>query len=123
MKRQVKWKEGTRVKCKVEVADNFIQQMKDPETGNIDYDKAVYASRPKQAALHNDLEWDNKKAGHLWRRDQVRYIVRCVHEIRPEVSMPTRKYEVVPTASLSKDDQESIPGKFAVKSLAQVRQD
>jgi len=122
-KRPVIYKPGTRIKCPVELADNFFQRMKDPDTGNIDFDKAVYASRPKQAPLHNDLEWDNKTAGHLWRRDQVRYIVRNIQEIRPEVDIPVKKYETVPVTSLPAEDQKSISGKFAVKSLDEILAD
>ena len=36
------------------------------------------SQKPKRAPLHEEFEWDNKKAADLYRDDQARGLIRCV---------------------------------------------
>lgn len=36
----------------------------------------IKAAKPKDSVLHNQFEWDNKKAGDSWRLHQARQLIR-----------------------------------------------
>jgi hypothetical protein len=47
--------------------------------GSIKPENAVrYAERHKDSELYKCLEWDNKKCGTAWRREQARKIIQCI---------------------------------------------
>ena len=41
-------------------------------------DEIIEAATPEDHVLHGDFEWDNTVAGHHWRQNQARAILRCV---------------------------------------------
>ena len=54
----------------------------------------VAVSRPEDAPLHREFEWDNEIAGEKYREEQARRIIRCVvieTEERPN-AQPVRAY-------------------------------
>ena len=46
--------------------------------GTLEAEILVEESRPKDAPLHEEFDWDNKKAGHKWRVHQARNIINVV---------------------------------------------
>lgn len=46
--------------------------------GKLDAAIVVEESKPKDAVLHSEFEWNNAKAGHAWRVHQARNIIRDV---------------------------------------------
>lgn len=90
----IKWRDGARSGCSAAVAYEFLENVRKDCGGDLDLDTAVERSRPKDAPLHNELEWNDKKAGHHWRRQQMRRVVRDIHVVR--VNAPnTRAYEAI----------------------------
>ena len=95
MTQKIRWKNGARFKCSASKAYEFFTDVQDANEGNLDLDDAVERSRPKSAPLHNELEWDNAKAGHAWRRDQMRRIVRKLEIVPVKTNTPVRAFEAI----------------------------
>lgn len=107
---QIKWKQGSRVKAKANDAYQFLEEIRQANNGVLDLKKAVEASEPKDAPLHNDLEWDDSKAGDLYRQEQMRYIVRHIEVIHDGKKAPMRKYESVEVTQI--ESQGAAPRKI-----------
>jgi hypothetical protein len=45
----------------------------------------VDESRPEHAVLHPAFEWDDSKAGELYRETQARHIIKCVEVVKTDV--------------------------------------
>lgn len=54
------------------------------EQGNIQPQIVVDQSRPKDAPLHPYFEWNNAKAGEMYRLDQASKLIRCVRIVKSE---------------------------------------
>lgn len=52
--------------------------------GVIKPETVVEQSRPKKAALHSYFEWDDGKAGEMYRTDQASKLIRCVRVVTEE---------------------------------------
>lgn len=93
---KVRWKTGTRIGVKAEVAHRFLERIRTENGGTLPAAEVVRQSKPKDAPLHNEFEWDDKKCGDLYRQEQARYIIRKIEVVRPEMpKVPTRAYESV----------------------------
>ena len=60
------------------------------ESGRLVPEEVVESARLKSSPLHSRFEWDNKRAGHLYRVEQAREMIRRVEAIVYE--MPVRRY-------------------------------
>jgi len=94
-KMNVKWREGARVGCSAEAAYRFFERIREENDGDLNLADAVHKSQPKDAPLHNELEWNNKRAADLHRRDQMRRIVRSLQVVRTDMAATPRCYESV----------------------------
>lgn len=91
----VKWKDGFRTKVSPTVAWRFFERVRAERDGELDLELAVQWSKPKDAPLHGEIEWNDKKLAESARRDQMRRIVRNLVEVRPRMKSETRVYEQV----------------------------
>ena len=83
-----------------EVVHAVLEDIKQSNEGNLLPDDVVEAAKPAASPLHGFFEWDNRKAGEAYRRDQARGLVRAIHVVRldnPEKGS-RRQYEVLPGA-------------------------
>ena len=92
---QIKWKPSTRVTANPAAAFNFFEKVRAENNGQLNIDYAVEASRDPNSPLHNDLEWDDTKAGHEFRKNQIKYFVRNIEVVRQDVNTPVRAYESI----------------------------
>lgn len=53
--------------------------------GPIDVNAIVDGARERASAFHDHLEWDDKKAAHIHRCDQVRAIIRSIRIVSEEI--------------------------------------
>lgn len=75
-----KW--GSVLKNPAEVAGPVLMELKNSEQG-LNPDTLLEASRPEDAPLHNEFEWDDNVAAEKFRKEQARYIIRhlvIIHE-------------------------------------------
>ena len=87
-----KWKEGSRVKVTPDVAAQVLNEIRESD-GALTAVKVVEASRPDDAPLHDEFEWDNDKAAEAYRISQARYIIRSlVVETESERNPETRAF-------------------------------
>ena len=70
------WKQGTRYKTDANVAGAVCSEME--AAGTLTADNLVEVSRPENAPLHNEFEWDNSKAADEWRKHQARNIIHSL---------------------------------------------
>ena len=68
-----KW--GKILKNSAEVAGPVLMALKESEKG-LNPDTLLEASRPEDAPLHNEFEWDDTVAAEKFRKEQARYIIR-----------------------------------------------
>jgi hypothetical protein len=101
--KQIKWKNGARYKCTATSAYRFFERIRDENNGNLDLDDAVHKSKPKDAPLHNDLEWNDGICGQRYRLDQMRKMVSEINVIRQDMSVPTMAYESTTVDVVSSD--------------------
>lgn len=66
----------------------------------------VDESRDESAPYHNDFEWDNEKAGHEYRLNQARRLIR-VHYVVLDPKKPRERWvHVPPTQTQVADEKE-----------------
>ena len=76
---------------KLKVATDVCQQLE--ESGReVNAHNLVDVSRPEDAPLHKEFEWDDAVAGEKYREEQARSILRQVIFYHPESQEPIRKY-------------------------------
>lgn len=93
------WKSGFRTKVSAEVAGAVFEEL-DKGKG-LTASNLVEASRPEDAPLHKEFEWDDNIAAEKFREHQARIIINHLTIRMEEVedSQPTRAY-----VSLTTDD-------------------
>jgi len=103
----VRWKEGTRTKANAADTYRFFESVREKNNGELDLDYAVDASRDKKSPLHNEIEWDDKKAGHEYRKEQIKYFVRTIEIIYDNAPLPVRAYESIKVERVPANDDEN----------------
>lgn len=78
---QYSYKPGAQIKTPADVAGQVCQQLE--ESGGLTAKRLLDASRPVDAPLHNEFEWDNNEAAEKYREYQAAHIIRCII-VRPE---------------------------------------
>lgn len=71
-----KYKEAARIKCDAQVAGELCEKLE--KNGGLTAARLVDESRPADAPLHGEFEWDDTKAAEKYREDQARYIIRSL---------------------------------------------
>lgn len=86
-----KWKEGTRIKTSADIAADVMNEL--AEKHSLDAATLVDVSRPLDAPLHDEFEWDDQKAAEEFRKHRARNIINSLVQIeegKEEDSTPIR---------------------------------
>jgi hypothetical protein len=79
-----------------------LQELESKRRGVLTPDAVVADAKSKKSPLHSYFEWDNGKAGHAWRIEQARTLIRSVM-----VVVRTDKQSVSIVAYVRDPDQEA----------------
>lgn len=123
------WKNGVTAKTDAATAARIMCELE--AKGKLNAQSLVDASRPEDAPMHNDFEWDDAIAGEQWRKAQARtYIASIVYTpvqtqgepIRMFAKLTTRgsEYTSLETILKSKDSIEALRAQ-AAKELESFR--
>lgn len=84
-----KWKEGSHHKISAQIAGDVCAELE--ERGELTARNLVDVSRPEEAPLHDEFEWDNDLAAELYRENQGRGIIGHL-VIVADTKSPVRAY-------------------------------
>lgn len=70
------WKTGARVKTAPEVAAAVMNDL--AERNQLNAEMLVNVSRPEDAPLHQEFEWDDPIAAEEWRKQQARCLIHSL---------------------------------------------
>lgn len=89
------WKTGSRHKVSAAVAAEVMDQLAEEE--RLNPTELVEVSRPDDAPLHSEFEWDDSVAAEKWREEQAGAMIRhlVVRIEANEQEYPTRQYFMV----------------------------
>ena len=80
MKKQYSWKKDSWLDGRKLDANEVGYEMEqiDKTYGVVTAEKVVERAEDESNVLHDYFEWNNDKAGHLWRLQQARTLIACV---------------------------------------------
>lgn len=78
---QYSYKPGAQLKVSADIAGQVCQHLE--ESGGLTAKRLLDASRPVDAPLHDEFEWDDSEAAEKYREHQAAHIIRCI-VVRPE---------------------------------------
>ena len=89
------WKTGSQHKVSAAVAAEVMDRL--AEEDRLNAQELVDESRPEDAPLHCEFEWDDSIAAEEWRKEQARALIRhlVVRIEANEQEYPTRQYFMV----------------------------
>lgn len=101
----------TAVKRRLSAVAQEIQSLE--LSGRLTPEMVVRSARAPDSPLHESFEWDNKKAGHSFRLDQARHLIR-----RVTVEFSIKRREII-TVNYVKDPttEEGEQGYVSVEQL------
>lgn len=70
------WKTGSRIKADPNLAAEVFEGL--AKENRLNAENVVEVSRPEDAVLHNEFEWDDTKAASEWRKHQSRNIINAL---------------------------------------------
>ena len=76
-----KLKDGARLKTDAQTAGEICEKLE--RNGGLTAKRLVDESRPEDAPLHKEFEWNDATAAEAYREEQARYIIRSI-VIQPE---------------------------------------
>lgn len=82
------WKDAARIKADAQTAGEICEGLE--KNGGLTAKRLVDESRPEDAPLHNEFEWDDAVSAEEYRKNQALYIIRSL-----EVKIGETKKEVV----------------------------
>jgi len=85
---EVQWKRGSRHKIKAADAHDELTRI-EREFGISTPDRIVEESKPRSAPLHVEFEWDDRIAGHKWRKREAGELVRDLMLVSTETGNET----------------------------------
>lgn len=110
------YKKGARIKCDAQTAGEFCQMLE--RNGGLTARRLVEESRPKDAPLHKDFEWNNKKAAQLYRESQGRHIISHIVVKTEEVkSAKALNVKVLQTEFEPKNAERACGGYDTVRAF------
>lgn len=83
------FKAGSRIKADPQMAAEVLEKL--DADNNLNAKALVFISRPKDAPLHNEFEWDDSIAAEAYREHQARHIINSLEIVREEKE-PVRAY-------------------------------
>ena len=76
-----KWKDAARIKTDAQTAGEICEKLE--RNGGLTAKRLVDESRPEDAPLHKEFEWNDATAAEAYREEQARYIIRSLI-VQPE---------------------------------------
>ena len=108
----VSWVKGSRFKTDPNVAKAVMDQLS--AEGRLSPAELVEVSRPVDAPLHNEFEWDDKVAAQLWREKTGQIMIASIVIVpdKEEEAQPVRAFfniergthEYIPTEIIYSDE-------------------
>lgn len=77
-----KFKQGAQIKTDAQIAGAELERLE--ADGNLTAKALVNASRPAEAPLHKEFEWDDSIAAESYREMQARHIINSIEIVREE---------------------------------------
>ena len=122
------WKPGARIKADAQEAGEVLNRLE--REGRLSAKGLLDESRPEDAPLHKEFEWNDGVAAENWREHQARHIIASIL-VLPEKSGPVRgffkiersdnRYESIQTILESRDKTKLLLEE-AFKDLARMEQ-
>lgn len=84
-----KWKDGSHHKVSAQIAGEVCAALE--ERGELNAQNLVEVSRPEDAPLHSEFEWDNDVAAELWRTKQAQTLIAHI-ALKTETPTPVRAF-------------------------------
>ena len=122
------WKPGARIKADAQEAGEVLNRLE--REGRLSAKGLLDESRPEDAPLHKEFEWNDGVAAENWREHQARHIIASILVI-PEKSEPVRgffkidrsdnRYESIQTI-LESRDKTNLLLEEAFKEFARMEQ-
>ena len=119
------WKKGSHHKVKAQIAGEVCASL--AEEGRLTAEELVEESRPEDAPLHAEFEWNDSIAAEEYRKQQARVVIASVIEVIEPGVVPTRaffnivqkeaNYESIRAIITDEDKKKAL---FA-KALAELR--
>jgi hypothetical protein len=87
---EYRWKAGSRCRADANAAGKVCASLE--RKGRLTPSALVEASRPEDAPLHGEFEWDDAVAAERYRENQAGYIIRSVEVVVQGVEQPVRAF-------------------------------
>lgn len=103
------WKSGSRIKADPVQAAKVMNDLAGRNALNAS--NLVEVSRPEDAPLHSEFEWDDEQAAGQWREHQARHLISCLvqfDENEERTQQPVRVYFQVEEASSNYEQLDVI---------------
>ena len=110
------WKSASRIKTNAQTAGEICENLE--RTVGLTAQNLLEVSRPEDAPLHNEFEWNDSVAAEKYRKNQARYIIRmlCVapeKEDKPPVRAfftvaPEQPYENIQRIMVNPEKRTSL---------------
>lgn len=84
-----KFKAGSMIKVDAQLAGAELERLE--ADGNLTAKALVDASRPEDAPLHKEFEWNDSIAAEAYREQQARHIINSIEVVREETA-PIRAF-------------------------------
>ena len=84
------FRKGSVHKVSADVAGKVCEKLE--RKGKLTAENLVDVSRPENAPLHKEFEWDDTVAGENWRHHQARNLINSLIVIAPETNAEVRKF-------------------------------
>jgi hypothetical protein len=104
-----------------QVAGERLEKIRQDNGGKLEPEMVVDDSRPQEAPLHKAFEWDDAKAGELYRVDQAKQIIRhvVIQNVTEEGTAPTKPVRAF--VSVQRDGERSYTSMAHAMSDADLR--
>ena len=100
-----KWKEGSQHKVSAQIAGEVCEELE--KKGELNAINLVDVSRPEDAPLHDEFEWNDNIAAEMYRRTQAGQIIRHL-AVRTETQTPVRAFFNVESVGKTYESVETI---------------
>ena len=101
------WKPGSRYKVDANTAGAVCEQLE--ASGNLSAKSLLDVSRPEDAPLHSEFEWDDSVAAEKFREDQARCMIRhLVVRLDDKPQEPVRSFFKIETAEAAPESYTRI---------------
>ena len=109
-----KLRRNARIKAGAQVAGEVCEEIE--RKGKLTPKALVDASRPEDAPLHDEFEWDDAIAAEAYREEQAGYIIRSIEVVPEATEHPVRAFVSVTTISEDDEDAPQRP-KYEYRSV------